>query len=67
MMLMDNLPFVLLMALNLNARQKMCSLSTGWNMLAIQNPYEMYSLVGNSSFTLVWFKFDITFSPNSSN
>ena len=67
MMLMDNLPFFLLMALNLNARQKMCSLPTGWNMLAIQNPYEMYSLVGNSSFTLVWFKFDITFSPNSSN
>lgn len=49
-MLMDNLPFFLLMALNLNARQKMCSLSTGWNMLAIQNPYEMYSLVGKFEF-----------------
>ena len=66
-MLMDNLPFILLMALNLNARQKMCSLSTGRNMLAIGNPYEIYNLVGNLSFTMIWFKFDITFSPNSSN
>lgn len=45
----------------------MCSLSTGRNMLAIGNPYEIYNLVGNLSFTMIWFKFDITFSPNSSN